>query len=138
MTKSQLDRLDYNNKVKERNFNKHAEEGYSESNIITMLIERCPEFTDRRAGKRLLRSLRDEVTIKEFYNGIFDIVKKHMKSNEMDIHHPNFFNVIVEVHRHFKRCLTLDGDTRAKYADKILGIYGEYSLDEVNGENGVN
>jgi hypothetical protein len=129
MTNQQLNMLDQKNRTNARSYNDNAEEGYSEAHIITMMIKKFPQFTDRRAGRRLLRSLRSNVTIKEFYDGIFEIVNKHMKSNEMDKYHPNFFNVMVEVHRHFKRCFHLDGELRAKYADKVLGIYKDYDLE---------
>lgn len=101
-----------------------------ESVIINLFMKKHNEFKDRRSVKKLVKSLSSETTPNNFYSTIREISNKYTASYDLNKEHPNFFNVIVEVHRLFKKYSNLDDDLRSKYADKVLGIYSEYALPE--------
>lgn len=100
------------------------------SRNTTRLVKAFPGLGDRKGVRAMLKTVKHPYTQERFIDGIFDIIKKHTKLNYINKKHNGFWNVMVGIHRHFRKWLDFDDDMRAKYADKLLGIYDEYKFDE--------
>lgn len=131
---TKIDKMKYKRTIKPRwrkpKWDEKPIEFYGLSDTTSLLIERFPEFKDRKGIRTMLKSIRPEYTIEQFYKGIFEIIKKHTGLDYINKNHSGFFNVMVDIHRHFKKYLDFNEDLRCKYADKLLEIYEEYSFNE--------
>ena len=100
------------------------------SRNTTRITKNFPGLQDRKGVRAMLKTVRAPYTQEKFIDEIFNIIKKHTKLNYINKNHSNFWNVMVDIHRHFKKWLDFDDDMRAKYADKLLGTYEEYAFSE--------
>lgn len=122
------DKQKYMGKVKKFKQQKEVQvELYSNSTIVSLMMKRFPDFRHRKQVHLIIKNLKD-ITPEEFYKGILDIIKRYTPSNEIDKNHTNFFKVMLEMHRYFKKYCTLEEELRAYYTDKLLGIADEYAV----------
>lgn len=127
---NKVDKIKYNRSVKPRwrkpKWDEQPIELYGLSTTTSLLIKHFKELKDRKGLRAMLKSVRPEYTIEQFYKGIFEIIKNNTGLDYINKNHSGFFKVMVEIHRHFRKYLDFDDDLRAKYADKLLEIYEEY------------
>lgn len=127
---TKVDKIKYKRAVKPRfrkpKWDEQPIELYGLSTTTSLLIKNFKDLKDRKGIRLMLKSVRPEYTIEEFYKGILGIIKKNTGLDHINKNHSGFFKVMVEIHRHFKKYLDFDDDLRAKYADKLLEIYDEY------------
>ena len=128
--RNKVDKIKYKRSVKPRwrkpKWDEKPIELYGLSTTTSLLIKNFKELKDRKGLRAMLKSVRPEYTIEQFYKGILEIIKKNTGLDHINKNHSGFFNVMVEMHRHFRKYLDFDDDLRAKYADKLLEIYEEY------------
>jgi len=107
---------------------------YPDSTIVSLMMKRFPEFRHRKQVQLIIKNLKD-ITPEQFYKGILEIIKNNTPSNEIDKDHTNFFKVMLEMHRYFKKYCTLEEELRAHYTDKLLGIADEYAVKNYDPED---